>query len=286
MILQTKSRLIFVFITALILSLATEAAWATKERGGGNVTRDGKIAEAGQDQASVELSHESIREILKPFAQQIATDLPDLETTLLFQFDSRTRWYLNDSFNAEGCHFKTSVSLETQTVACQEVDTEGLGEIRILRSYWERATRAEKADLVLHERLRNILFYNGTGACESCLYRAVLDFKNLQTLGLYKLRANLLANGFGLYLFATEKQQVLSVARSRLAQACKLPGQNAFQNHLLTTNVVAAVPMEQIEALSHLMWLMGNNDRSQCLDLNDSVMIAYDTWDFRRVRHY
>ncbi|RYZ68742.1 MAG: hypothetical protein EOP05_15915, partial [Proteobacteria bacterium] len=177
---KTKSCSGWVLVLALVaatFSLYSPAALATKERGGGNVTADGKLGEIGLAEDSVELSPNELRALLIPTIAKIGGELPGLFEDVLFIDDFSTKWYLNSKLDSRGCEFKSAAEVPTSTAACQSFDSEGITEIRILKSFWKSATSEQKADLVLHERLRTLIYKRGTFDCENCLFRAVLAFQ-------------------------------------------------------------------------------------------------------------
>jgi hypothetical protein len=224
--------------TALLVSfvvLVSQSAFATKDRGGGNVTRDGALADLALLKDSKELPFQEAAGILDSTLVAIADYLPGLAQDLL---RLKINWYTTPlKLDDPGCKLETPVAINAETVACQYLVADGVSDVFIAEAYWLSATDDQKFDLMLHEWFRALQLKRGLSS-DLGLFRIVIEIKkflveskNAPANDPYEpneLRRHLAVYGFGSYLSMSEIKRVVSDVRKALP-AMKCAEQKALE---------------------------------------------------------
>ena len=222
---------LFVAITIVF----TQTAFAgVKERGGGNVTANGKLADLEFVRSATSLTQEVDALLAKPL-EQLLPVAPEFAALLFTKGlkGEETRYFLSThEISDSDCALQSPVKIAAQIAACNIKISPTLSEVYVSKNVWASASEDARLDLIVHEQLRSHQLRLGAGS-DVPLFRltaTVLDFLSrasaADTTVLEKemlarrILQSSLEGGFGAYSLGLTVQDLTDVAVDAFTPLC------------------------------------------------------------------
>lgn len=141
----------------ITLALSPVANSSVKERGGGNITSDGELADLEFVRSATEMTSE-VSSLLDQPLKHLLPLAPDF-AALFFTtgLDGKETRYFLTSYEIQDseCSLKAPVAMNAAIAACNIKISDKLSEVYINARIWKKASPKDRLDLVVHEQLRS-----------------------------------------------------------------------------------------------------------------------------------